>query len=733
MGKLSKSYKWFTVAGVLVIIILISWIILTAKGVLPMPGKKFTNHLIHEKSPYLLQHAHNPVDWYPWGEEAFTKAREEDKPIFLSIGYSTCHWCHVMEEESFEDPEVARLLNDTFVCIKVDREERPDIDAVYMTVCQMMTGSGGWPLTIFMTPDKKPFFAATYIPKESRFGRIGLLDLVPRVKELWQNDREKLLRGASEVVQFLQKMEKPQSTEPLSSSFLDKAYQQFARSYDAHWGGFGNAPKFPSPHNLIFLLRYGQGRHVPQAQQMVEATLTQMRLGGIYDQLGFGFHRYSTDARWLVPHFEKMLYDQALHILAYTEAYQITRKPFYASTVREVVEYVQRNLQHPEGGFYSAEDADSEGKEGKFYLWTQSEIQKALPDSLAEFAIQVFHISQAGNFSHEATGQQTGENILYPGLPAEQLAKQMQMPLEQFHRKFEEVRQQLFRVREKRVHPFRDDKILTDWNGLMIAALARAGWVFRQPAYIDLAQKAAAFLWQKQWKDPILFHRYREGETAIPGYLDDYAFLAWGFVELYQATWEPDFLEKALLLMQRAEEHFWDATNGGFFFTGDFGENVLVRQKESSDGAVPSGNAVMTYNLLRLSRLTGNSHWEELANHNLRVFAENIRRYPTFHAFWLIALDFAYRPGVEVVVVDPIHAPQENTLLQQLRDLYLPDAVILYKSPQTKPLLEKLAPYTAALQSKNHKSTAYVCQNFQCNLPTTSGKEMIHQIMAANR
>ncbi len=725
--------KWFVGAGILTALFLLAGILPFPKGGFFMSRKKMSNHLIHEKSPYLLQHAHNPVDWYPWGEEAFEKARREDKPIFLSIGYSTCHWCHVMEKESFEDPEVARLLNETFVCIKVDREERPDIDAVYMTVCQLMTGSGGWPLTIFLTPDKKPFFAATYIPRESRFGRIGLLELIPRVKKLWQTDREKLLQGANEVVQFLQKEGIPRSKEPLQPAFLEQAYQQFVRSYDSRWGGFGKAPKFPSPHNLIFLLRYGRAHADSQAQEMAETTLTRMRLGGIYDQLGGGFHRYSTDARWLVPHFEKMLYDQALHLLAYTEAFQLTRHAFYASTVQELVEYIQRNLLHPDGGFYSAEDADSEGEEGKFYLWTLEEIRQVLPDSLLEFAIRVFHLSPTGNFHPEAGGMQPGANILYPEKLPEQLVGELGLSLSEFQRRLEDVRQRLFRARQKRVPPLRDDKILTDWNGLMIAALARAGWALEQPSYLELAQKAASFLWANQWKDPILYHRYREGETAIPGYLDDYAFLLWGLVELYEATGNPEFLKKALLLVQRTEEHFWDAQSGGFYFTSDFGEDLLVRKKESADGAIPSGNAVMAYNLLRLARLTGDSHYEERANQCFQVFADPIRHSPTFHAFWLMALEFAYSPGLEVVVVDPVHAPLENPMVQQLRQLYLPESVILYKSPQTESLLNELAPFTASLHPVNGKSTAYVCQNFQCNLPTTGVEEMLRQILADDR
>jgi uncharacterized protein YyaL (SSP411 family) len=458
-----------------------------------MKSSSKSNRLINEKSPYLLQHAHNPVDWHAWGEEAFEKAKSQDKPIFLSIGYSTCHWCHVMEKESFEDERVAKLLNENFICIKVDREERPDIDNLYMTVCQMLTGSGGWPLSIIMTPDKKPFFAATYIPKESRFGMAGLLDLIPKIAKVWSKQRGEILNSAEQVEATLKWFPQVSKGEELDVSILDSAYGDLLNSFDENYGGFGSAPKFPSPHNLIFLLRYWKRTGHQKSLNMVEETLKKMRYGGIWDHVGFGFHRYSTDRYWLVPHFEKMLYDQAMLALVYTETFYATGKSEYKDTAEKILQYVLRDMTSKEGGFFSAEDADSEGEEGKFYLWTQKELEEVIGEE-AELIKNVFNVSQTGNFLDEIKGKKTKKNIIHQKKSYPDLAKDMGLPLEEFMERIDNVREKLFEYREKKVHPHKDDKILTDWNGLMIAALARAGFVFDNADYIEAAKKAADFI-----------------------------------------------------------------------------------------------------------------------------------------------------------------------------------------------------------------------------------------------
>ena len=497
---------WVLTAGIVVTGVLFTPVQQTRcqeTEIMEQPTEHYKNRLQFEKSPYLLQHADNPIDWYPWGDEAFEKAQKEDKPIFLSIGYSTCHWCHVMEHESFEDPEVARLMNEIFVSIKVDREERPDIDKTYMTVSQMLTGSGGWPLNIIMTPDKKPFFAGTYFPKESRFGRVGMLDLVPRIQEIWLNEHQKALDTADQVVAALQKMSQQTVTQlkysdeeegTLGKAILDAAYKQLADLFDEVHGGFGSAPKFPTPHTLLFLLRYWKRHDDEQALKMVERTLQAMRLGGVYDHIGFGFHRYSTDSKWLLPHFEKMLYDQALLAMAYTEAYQVTQKEEYARTAQEIFTYVLRDMTAPSGGFYSAEDADSEGVEGKFYVWSQEEIRHILDEEEAEFVMRVFNFEKGGNFKEQATGLKTGENIVHLQKPLADLAAGFKVTEQELRHRIENIRQKLFDIREQRVHPHKDDKILTDWNGLMIAALAKGAQVFDEPRYAQAAERAARFI-----------------------------------------------------------------------------------------------------------------------------------------------------------------------------------------------------------------------------------------------
>jgi uncharacterized protein YyaL (SSP411 family) len=690
------------------------------------------NKLISEKSPYLLQHAQNPVDWYPWGADAFDRAHHENKPIFLSIGYSTCHWCHVMEKESFEDPEVARLLNETFVCIKVDREERPDIDNTYMTVCQMMSGSGGWPLTIIMTPDKKPFFATTYIPKETRFGRIGMKEIVPSIKALWEKRRDELLTSADQIAAALEQIQgetRPSLGAELGESTITQAYDQLARSFDTQNGGFGTAPKFPTPHNLMFLLRYWKCFNDERALGMVEKTLQAMRLGGIYDHVGFGFHRYSTDSRWFLPHFEKMLYDQALLAMAYIEAYQATGgKEVYGQTAREIFSYVLRDMMHPEGGFYSAEDADSEGEEGKFYLWTLADLKSVLSPQEATLLAQVFTVKEKGNFQEEATAKETGKNILFLHKTLTAIATDLAIPPVELFQRFETARTQLFDARTNRVHPHKDDKILADWNGLMIAALAKGAQAFDEPLYADAARRAADFIVATMADAKgRLYHRYRDGEAAIGAFLDDYAFLTWGLIELYETTFESSYLQRALDLNAVMLAHFWDAEGGGFYFTADDVDRVLVRGKEIYDGAVPAGNSVALLNLLRLARLTGRQEYEEKAAALSRAFADTVTQSPGAHTQLLIALDFARGPSYEVVIVGDPRAEDTQTMMRALRKVFVPSKVVIFRPIDDEaPAITRLAEFTKDLTPLDNKATAYVCKGFRCELPTTD----VHQMLA---
>ena len=699
---------------------------------LPGDGGEKYNRLIFEKSPYLLQHATNPVDWYPWSDEAFAKAKKEDKPIFLSIGYSTCHWCHVMERESFEDPEVARVMNETFVSIKVDREERPDIDNVYMSVCQMMTGSGGWPLTIIMTPDKKPFFAGTYLPRESRYGRIGMLELIARVHDLWQNKRQELLQSAEQISSTLQQVTNNSSQAELDASVAEQAYQQLAQRFDAKQGGFSDAPKFPSPHNLLFLLRYWKRSGNPKALAMVEKTLTQMRLGGIYDHIGFGFHRYSTDAQWLLPHFEKMLYDQAMLAMAYLEAFQATGNKLFEQTAREIFTYVLRDMTSPEGGFYSAEDADSEGQEGKFYLWSTEEIREILGKEDAQLFIRIYNLQPAGNFLQQASHQRTGENIPHLRKPPGELAAELAMSETELAHRLQEIRSRLFAVREKRVHPHKDDKILTDWNGLMIAALALGARILDDDRYEQAAVRASEFILNKmRTRDGRLLHRYRDGQAALAAYVDDYAFFTWALIELYETTFDPHYLRTALSLSTDMIDHFWDDRNGGFFFTADDGEGLLVRQKEIYDGAIPSGNSVAAYNLVRLAWMTGNVELERKAGQILQAFSAKVHQIPSAHNQLMVALDFLLGPSFEVVIVGRSGAGDTRKMLTALRRQYLPNTVVLFvPSELEKPEIHELADFTKYQISPDGKATAFICQNFACNAPTTSSEEMLKLLQA---
>ena len=605
------------------------------------------NRLIYEKSPYLLQHAHNPVDWYPWGEEAFNAARRLNKPIFLSIGYATCHWCHVMERESFEDPETAAAINESFVSIKVDREERPDIDAVYMAACQMATGSGGWPLSIIMTPEKKPFFAGTYIPKASGFGRLGLIDLCRRITGLSEKEPQRLNETANAVAGHLSdvfKFESDPAARP-DTSVPDQACGQIMTRYDERYGGFDNAPKFPMPHRLLFLLSVYRRTGDAKLLEMVEHTLTAMRLSGLWDHVGFGFHRYATDREWLLPHFEKMLYDQALLALAYLHAYEQTGRVLFRETARDTLTYVLRDMTDPQGGFYTAQDADSEGQEGKFYVWTQDAFEHVAGDELEKTPwLRLFNLQPAGNFLDEATKQKTGNNILHLSSDLDAWAAELKTAPDRLAAKWEQLRQRLFARRERRIPPLKDDKVLTDWNGLMIAAMAKGGRVLGDSRFKDAAEKAAGFVLQHLVDERgALLHRYREGEAAIAATANDYAFFIMGLIDLHRSVGEPFWLTRAEALQSAMNEGFWKAEQGGFYLTAADDNDLPVRPLELYDGALPSANAVALNNLLHLSRLTGRERWRRQALQQIQAFAASVKQQPMAFTHTLNGWELALR------------------------------------------------------------------------------------------
>ena len=685
------------------------------------------NRLTNEKSPYLQQHAENPVDWYPWGKEAFDIAKKENKPIFLSIGYSTCHWCHVMAHESFEDSEVASLMNSAFVNIKVDREERPDIDGIYMEVAQMITGRGGWPLTIVMTPDKKPFYAATYIPKESRYNLIGMKELVPRIEEIWKTDQANVDDVISRIEQALSQSSPIRKKDNPTLEEVNRAYSQLEQRFDDERGGFGSAPKFPSPHNLMLILRYWKRTGDEHALYMVEKTLQEMRKGGLFDHIGYGFHRYSTDANWLVPHFEKMLYDQASLMMAYTEAYQITKKQEYASVVREIFEYVTRDLIGTEGAFLSAEDADSEGEEGKFYTWSQEEIERVLDGKEAALFLKAYNIHKGGNFEDEATQKKTGLNVPHLTKSIETIAGSMKMKPEMVRNTLEKARELLFSQREKRVRPSRDDKILTDWNGFMVAALARAGTILDDQRFIDASEKALSFILDALLDDKRnLFHRYKDGEAAIPGFLDDYAYLVWALLESYEATFKPEYLELAKDLTSDLIERFWDSESGGFYFTGSNSEELLFRKKDAYDGAMPSGNSVAALNLIRLARFLGNSQLEEKAAETIRAFSDIILRVPSGFSMMLNAVEFALGESYEIVIAGDPAKSNTQEMIKAIRSHFIPNRVILLKGTKNQSEeVSRLAPFTKFHDSLEGKATAHVCIDYNCKLPTTDTNQLL--------
>ncbi len=709
-----------------------------------------SNRLIHEKSPYLLQHAHNPVDWYPWGEEAFRKARTENKPIFLSIGYSTCHWCHVMEEESFTQPKIAKLLNQYFVSIKVDREERPDVDQVYMQSVQAMSGSGGWPMSVFLTNDLKPFYGGTYFPPEDRWGRPGFTTVLEALHKKWTEDRAHLEQAADDITRHLRERSagQPEKSMALGEETQALAFNQLLHTFDTVQGGFGSAPKFPRSHDLSFLLRYGKRTGDAKARVMVEKTLEAMARGGIYDHLGGGFHRYSTDARWHVPHFEKMLYDQAILARTYLEAAQVTGKSCYRKQARHIFGYVLRDMRHANGAFYSAEDADSVAdrsdrtsdnavpdsgggsvvsvsdrtsvkKEGAFYVWTQAEIEKILGPDRAPLFNEAYGVASDGNAENDPHAEFTGKNILFQSLSAAELAVKQGKGENEIEALLEGCRADLLKERLRRPRPHLDDKILTDWNGLMISSLAFGARVLNEPALYAAAKEAADFILSALRRpDGRLLHRWREGERMIPGFLDDYAFLIYGLIDLYQAGFDAHYLEAAQALTEQTLALFSDP-QGGFLFSARDGERMLYETKELYDGALPSGNSIMTLNLIRLARLLAEPRYERAAEANLEFFSSKITQYPSGFTQMLIALDYVLGPSREIVVAGT--RVETEPFIGRFNPRFVPNAVLLLTDASAPwfETLKKISPFAAAKVKSNNAPAAYVCRSHVCDFPVT--------------
>ncbi len=687
---------------------------------LPSDGGEEFNRLVFESSPYLLQHARNPIDWYPWGEEAFAKAKRENKPVFLSIGYTTCHWCHVMEHESFEDEEVARLMNRDYICVKVDREERPDVDNIYMSVTQMMTGQGGWPMTVIMSPEKIPFFSGTYFPKSS------MTQLIPHFANIWTDEREKVNEIGRAIMDNLQKMQSNQSGGDLNASHLDACYQALLRDYDPLNGGFGTKPKFPTAHNLSFLLRYYKRTGESQALKIVEHTLQKIHQGGVYDQVGLGIHRYSVDETWLVPHFEKMLYDQALFAQAAIECFQVTKSPYFARVAEEVLTYVLRDMTSAQGGFFSAEDADSEGEEGKFYVWTESEINAILGEEDASLFHDIYRFEKEGNFLEEVTHQKTGTNIPHLQKSLDEHARNKNIESAKFRDAINGLKSKIFQVREKRIHPQKDDKILTDWNGLMISALAKAGQALDKDKYLQAAQKAADFCLSKlRLPNGRLLKRWRLGEAGLPAHLEDYAFFSQGLIDLYEASFDTQYLRAAIELVDLSLVHFEDQEKGGFFLTADDGEKLLIRAKEIYDGAIPSGNSVMALILLRLHKMTGKEKYQIAAEKLFSAFSGFLENSPQGAEVLLQALDFALAPAKEIVVVGKPETKSTDRLLREINQRFLPAKVLLFRSvtDQNEEIL-KFAPFLKNHKLVDNQAAVYVCENQTCQQPVTDPKKL---------
>jgi len=622
-----------------------------------------------------------------------------------------------MEKESFEDEETAAKMNNAFIAIKVDREERPDIDGIYMSVCQMLTRSGGWPLTIIMTPDRKPFFAGTYFPKNDRFGKSGLLTIIPQIVELWKSRRKEVIDSSEEITEAIKLSSKTNPGDQSGEEIFHQAFKDFKKRNDPEYGGFGSAPKFPTPHNLTFLLRYWKRYNDKSALDMVENTLTNMRLGGIYDHIGYGFHRYSTDRQWLVPHFEKMLYDQALLVPVYLETYQITKKKLFLETAEEILSYVMREMTSPNGGFYSAEDADSEGEEGKFYLWTEKEITNLLHED-SNLALDLFNIKKKGNWTDPISPEDHKTNILHMTKTIEEVAAELESSPEFVKERLTKIRKQLFEHRGQRIHPFKDDKILTDWNSLMISAFSKAAQVTGNELYISYARTGADFISEYLTDDSgRLLHRYRDGDSSIPANIDDYAFFIQALLDLYETSFSIDNLDNAKFLLDLTISDFWDEETGGFFFSSKGSKELISNQKEIYDGAIPSGNSIMILNLLRMSKITANLNYEEKAELINKAFSSIISRSPSGFSQALSGYDFALGPSFEIVISSNEYDYYANMMVKEIRKNYLPAKVVLLKTASNN--LGKIAPYVSGQNPINGKAAVYLCRNFSCNYPIT--------------
>ena len=696
--------------------------------------KRKPNRLIHEKSPYLLQHAYNPVDWYAWGEEAFARARREDKPIFLSIGYSTCHWCHVMERESFENDEVAAALNQYFVCIKVDREERPDVDRIYMTAMQAMGMGGGWPLNVFLTPELHPFFGGTYFPPGAKFsgaaggGRAGLLEIAPQVHEAWATQRAAVEESGRRVIDALDSLRTPEGGSTDRLALFDSCATSLAASADSEHGGFGNAPKFPSIVNLDFLMRYWARDPTGHAgaREMALRQLEAMAAGGIHDQLGGGFHRYSTDREWLAPHFEKMLYDQAQIAWAYLEAYQTTGRAEFAETARDVFAYVKRDLTSPEGAFWSAEDADSEGEEGKFYVWTPRELEAVLGKDDAALAGDWFDVTPHGNFEH-------GTSILRRVRALDDFAARHHLAPAEAGARIERARAALLEARSKRIRPYRDDKVIAAWNGLMISALARGARALDDPSLAEAAARAGEFAWTRLYdaKHGEMKRRWREGEAAGAGQLDDYASIAFGYSDLYQATLDPKWLERAASVTEAMIARFYDEKDGAFFESPAGDPSIAVRMKDDFDGAEIAGNSIAAYVTQQLAVLLDRPDWREKAHRTFDYYARRLGGHAVAMPRMLVAMDLEQAVPRHIVIAGDPAAADTRAMVREFNRRFLPhDQILLVAPGESAKHLAKLVPFTASLASKDGKATAYVCVNYACQLPVTDASAFAAQLDA---
>jgi len=708
---------------------------------------RFENRLAREKSPYLLQHKNNPVDWFPWGEEAFEKARKENKPIFLSVGYSTCHWCHVMAHESFENPDIAKVMNEHFVNIKVDREERPDVDKVYMTFVQAISGGGGWPMSVFLTQDLKPFFGGTYYPPADRYGQPGFPRLLKRLSHVWETQRGEIESQGQTFLDAIKESQEPQPARdvpsqisPVSDLPLRTCYKQLRDSFDQELGGFGSAPKFPRPVVFNFLLREavrdGEGaRRREEALHMVALTLTKMGKGGMYDHIGGGFHRYSVDKYWHVPHFEKMLYDQAQLVVSYLETYQLTHTAFFADKARDVMEYVLRALSSPEGGFFSAEDADSylehgkpEHGEGAFYVWSQKEIEQLLGEDTAKIFNYHYGVEPNGNAPPGSDPHQEfkGKNVLIQRHPIEKTADTFHKTAEETRALLSEARRKLFEVRERRPHPHLDDKIITAWNGLMISAFSKGYKVLGERKYLEAAIRAASFIRDTLYRPSTgtLIRNYRQGPSNIEAFTDDYAFMVTALLDLYEATADFAWLDWAMKLQETQNKLFWDEKNGGYYNSRADEKSIVLRMKEDHDGAEPSNNSVSAVNLIRLSRMTGRASYAEQAEDIFEAFPMQLAKAPISVPQLCVALDLAISKPMQVILVGETDTPHARDMMRVLHESFHPRTVSMYLTQKAAPFFHEKLEYTKDMKVIDNKLTAYVCENYTCKLPVNSVEEL---------